>query len=170
MFKNKLAVGLLSVLAIMLVATASYAATNHQPTKSINPAYASSSVDNGKALFKDKTVSAKPEKSAKSSSTSSDVGFIGVNDYLIVNKDIVASSINWSDVDVIRDPKNEAIDILREYSGGNPYLLMLKRDVIVKGDVKSLNAFKIEYEPPKESSQYDLIFSKAGAENTYITF
>ena len=41
--------------------------------------------------------------------------------------------------------KNEAIDILREYNGGNPYMLMLKRDVIIKGDVKSLNAFKVEY-------------------------
>ena len=51
-----------------------------------------------------------------SSSTSSDVGFIGINDYLIINKDIVASSINWSDVDVIRDPKNEAIDISTDLS------------------------------------------------------
>ena len=41
--------------------------------------------------------------------------------------------------------KNEAIDILRGYSGDNPYLLMLKRDVIIKGDVNVLNAFNVEY-------------------------
>lgn len=41
--------------------------------------------------------------------------------------------------------KNEAIEILRGYSGGNPYLLMLKRDVISRGDIKALNAFTIEY-------------------------
>lgn len=41
--------------------------------------------------------------------------------------------------------KNEAIDILRGYSGDNPYLLMLRRDVILKGDVEGLNPFKVEY-------------------------
>ena len=41
--------------------------------------------------------------------------------------------------------KNEAIEILRGYSGTNPYYLMLKRDVIIKGDVKKLNAFNVEY-------------------------
>ena len=41
--------------------------------------------------------------------------------------------------------KNEAIETLREYSGTNPYYLMLKRDVILKGDVKQLNAFNVEY-------------------------
>ena len=41
--------------------------------------------------------------------------------------------------------KNEAIEILKEYSGSNPYYLMLKRDVILKGDVKQLNAFNVEY-------------------------
>ena len=41
--------------------------------------------------------------------------------------------------------KNEAIDILRGYSGDNPYLLMLKRDVIIKGDINVLNAFNVEY-------------------------
>ena len=41
--------------------------------------------------------------------------------------------------------KNEAIEILRGYSGSNPYYLMLKRDVILKGDVKQLNAFNVEY-------------------------
>ena len=40
---------------------------------------------------------------------------------------------------------NEAIEILRGYSGNNPYFLMLKRDVILKGDVKKLNAFNVEY-------------------------
>ena len=41
--------------------------------------------------------------------------------------------------------KNEAIETLRGYSGTNPYYLMLKRDVILKGDVKQLNAFNVEY-------------------------
>lgn len=41
--------------------------------------------------------------------------------------------------------KNEAIEILRGYSGTNPYYLMLKRDVILKGNVKQLNAFNVEY-------------------------
>ena len=41
--------------------------------------------------------------------------------------------------------QNEAIEILRGYSGTNPYYLMLKRDVIIKGDVKKLNAFNVEY-------------------------
>ena len=41
--------------------------------------------------------------------------------------------------------KNEAIELLRGYSGSNPYYLMLKRDVILKGDVKQLNAFNVEY-------------------------
>jgi SWI/SNF-related matrix-associated actin-dependent regulator 1 of chromatin subfamily A len=41
--------------------------------------------------------------------------------------------------------QNEAIGILRGYSGTNPYYLMLKRDVILKGDIKQLNAFNVEY-------------------------
>ena len=41
--------------------------------------------------------------------------------------------------------KNEAIEILRGYSGINPYYLMLKKDVILKGDIKKLNAFNVEY-------------------------
>jgi SWI/SNF-related matrix-associated actin-dependent regulator 1 of chromatin subfamily A len=41
--------------------------------------------------------------------------------------------------------KNEAIEILRGYSGTNPYYLMLKRDIILKGDIKQLNAFNVEY-------------------------
>lgn len=41
--------------------------------------------------------------------------------------------------------KNEAIDILRGYSGNNPYFLMLKRDIINKGNLNTLNAFNIEY-------------------------
>lgn len=40
---------------------------------------------------------------------------------------------------------NEAIETLRGYSGSNPYFLMLRRDVILKGDVKKLNAFNVEY-------------------------
>lgn len=41
--------------------------------------------------------------------------------------------------------KNEAIDILRGYSGDNPYLLMLRRDVILKSNVDTLNPFNVEY-------------------------
>ena len=41
--------------------------------------------------------------------------------------------------------KNEAIDILRGYSGDNPYLLMLRRDVILKSNVDALNPFNVEY-------------------------
>ena len=41
--------------------------------------------------------------------------------------------------------QNEAIEILRGYSGTNPYYLMLKRDVILNGDIKKLNAFNVEY-------------------------
>ena len=41
--------------------------------------------------------------------------------------------------------RNAAVEILRDYHGGNPYLLMLKRDVILNGDLKKLNAFNVEY-------------------------
>ena len=41
--------------------------------------------------------------------------------------------------------QNEAIEILRGYSSTNPYYLMLKRDIILKGDIKKLNAFNVEY-------------------------
>ena len=41
--------------------------------------------------------------------------------------------------------KNEAIELLRGYSGSNPYILVLKREVISKGDVKALNDFTTEY-------------------------
>ena len=41
--------------------------------------------------------------------------------------------------------KNEAIELLRGYSGSNPYLLVLKREVISKGDIKALNDFTTEY-------------------------
>ena len=41
--------------------------------------------------------------------------------------------------------KNEAIELLRDYSGGNPYLLVLKKEVIGRGDVKSLTDFNTEY-------------------------
>ena len=49
-------------------------------------------------------------------STDDTSSFIGKNDYLVVNKDIIVSSINWSDVDVIHDPKNEAIEISNDLS------------------------------------------------------
>ena len=40
--------------------------------------------------------------------------------------------------------KNEAIDILRNYSGDNPYFFMLQKVVIHKGDASVLNAFNVE--------------------------
>ena len=39
--------------------------------------------------------------------------------------------------------KIEALDILREYKGVNPYILMVKRDVIIKGD--EFSDFQAEY-------------------------
>ena len=39
----------------------------------------------------------------------------------------------------------EALDKLRGYSGANPYLLMLKRDIFVKGKKDILNDFSVEY-------------------------
>ena len=41
--------------------------------------------------------------------------------------------------------KNEALDILRGYSGTNPYILMVKRDVVIKGDIASFSDFNAEY-------------------------
>ena len=41
--------------------------------------------------------------------------------------------------------KLEALDVLRGYNGSNPYILMVKRDVVVKNDVSSLNDFNAEY-------------------------
>lgn len=41
--------------------------------------------------------------------------------------------------------RNLAIDLLREYAGGNPYLLKLKKDVILNGKVTLLSEFNIEY-------------------------
>ena len=41
--------------------------------------------------------------------------------------------------------KNEALDILRGYSGSNPYILMIKRDVVVKNDITAFNDFNAEY-------------------------
>ena len=49
-----------------------------------------------------------------------------------------------------------------QFGTGNKTVAQIRKE--------GVNAFKIEYESPKESSQYDLIFSKAGEENTYITF
>lgn len=43
--------------------------------------------------------------------------FIGENDYLIINKDNIAvSSIEWQDVDLVQDPKNEALNISSDLS------------------------------------------------------
>lgn len=41
--------------------------------------------------------------------------------------------------------KNEALDLLRGYSGTNPYILMVKRDVVVKGDIQSFSDFNADY-------------------------
>jgi hypothetical protein len=41
--------------------------------------------------------------------------------------------------------KTSAIDILRDYSGKNPYLLRLKRDVILKKRTEMLNDYVVEY-------------------------
>ena len=49
-----------------------------------------------------------------------------------------------------------------QFGTGNKTVAQIRKE--------GVNAFKIEYESPRESSQYDLIFSKAGEDNTYITF
>ena len=41
--------------------------------------------------------------------------------------------------------KTQAIDLLKGYDGGNPYILSLKRDVIVLGKTDALSEFNIEY-------------------------
>lgn len=41
--------------------------------------------------------------------------------------------------------KNDAIDILKNYQGRNPYLLGLQRDVITFGNTSKLNDFAVEY-------------------------
>lgn len=41
--------------------------------------------------------------------------------------------------------KNEALDLLRGYSGTNPYILMIKRDVVVKGNIQGFSDFNAEY-------------------------
>ena len=41
--------------------------------------------------------------------------------------------------------QNKAVEILRSYSGTNPYFFMLYKDVIINGNVKALNAFNVEY-------------------------
>lgn len=41
--------------------------------------------------------------------------------------------------------RTECIQHLTSYNGNNPYLLVLKRDIIVKGDTNALNDFAIEY-------------------------
>lgn len=40
---------------------------------------------------------------------------------------------------------NEALTHLKEYAGKNPHILMLKRDVIIKGDSNAMTDFAIEY-------------------------
>ena len=41
--------------------------------------------------------------------------------------------------------KNEAIDILRDYDGSNPYILRLKRDVIIYKNINVLTEYAVEY-------------------------
>ena len=41
--------------------------------------------------------------------------------------------------------KNEIYEILKNYNGGNPYILMLRRDVFVNNDLDVLGDFQIEY-------------------------
>ena len=41
--------------------------------------------------------------------------------------------------------KNEAIEILRNYSGINPYILYLKKDIIVLGKTSLLTEYAVEY-------------------------
>ena len=41
--------------------------------------------------------------------------------------------------------KNEALDLLRGYAGTNPYILMIKRDVVVKNNIQEFSDFNAEY-------------------------
>ena len=41
--------------------------------------------------------------------------------------------------------KNEIYEILKNYNGENPYILMLRRDVFVNNDLGVLGDFQIEY-------------------------
>ena len=41
--------------------------------------------------------------------------------------------------------KNEAIEILRNYSGINPYILSMKRDVIILQKTSLLTEYAVEY-------------------------
>lgn len=41
--------------------------------------------------------------------------------------------------------RDEALDILRNYTGYNPYMLMLKKDIILNKKTSSFNDFNIEY-------------------------
>lgn len=43
------------------------------------------------------------------------------------------------------DEKNKAIDVLKEYSGENPYLLELKNEIILKKHFEKLNDFNCDY-------------------------
>ena len=51
----------------------------------------------------------------------------------------------WCIVQISEKKKNEALDLLRGYSGTNPYILMVKRDVVVKGDIQSFSDFNADY-------------------------
>lgn len=41
--------------------------------------------------------------------------------------------------------KSKAIEILKEYSGLNPYILKLKKEIIINQDIKQLTDLNIEY-------------------------
>lgn len=40
---------------------------------------------------------------------------------------------------------NEAVNILEKYDGNNPYFLILKRDVLINGNLKTMTDFQVEY-------------------------
>ena len=68
----------------------------------------------------------------------------------------------------IRNLKNLPAEMImsniyaNQFGVGNKSVAQIRKE--------GFNAFRIQYEPPRESSQYDLMFSTAGGENTYITF
>lgn len=78
------------------------------------------------------------------------------------------SDVNRENPIKIRNLQNMPAEMIisnmysNQFGTGNKTVAQIRKE--------GVNAFKIEYESPKESSQYDLIFSKAGEENTYITF
>lgn len=40
---------------------------------------------------------------------------------------------------------NEAVNILEKYDGNNPYFFILKRDVLINGNLKTMTDFQVEY-------------------------